>query len=439
MLGIKVVPLMYKIVMEAERDAIKKINENKKMNTLPKSYDIVLMSVEKIDLARLQQVSKENGNQPVLVKHGDQISIYGESPGGQEWKITSLDATTLEGITFPATPKAQEVTDKMLQEITSKNGHPTPEEVLFYRKVRENIVKKVEEDQKKKIDTYALCDTIETYQSMYMHAEVLGSNTPAGNVYQSSSLVEPISLEEQGGKKGVFRCSGIYTEEELTIYLSTLRNLFMEENFPHPISIQLSGEGHAITIGFDKKTEQWIYIDANKSFQYISDNEKMSATILKGLSSKNPANNLIGIASRMYIAAYNKEKENNIDLIKPFITKLNNNPNWKEIHAVSKETINRKDMHGGSLFGLAVKNGEPKKAKTIYKLTKNNPNKKRDKKGIALAKKHEKKFFPLELDSRQQEKKRFDKFKNFIPSFFKKIVTSKDKKNGSIRVCVGKK
>jgi len=415
---------MYKIVMAAKREAIKEINENKQMNTLPTSYNIVLMSVEKIDLVHLQQISKENGNQPVVIKHGDQISIYGESPGGQEWKITPLDATAFEGVQFSTLPKVQEVDEKILQEIQSKNGHPSPEDAFFYQKVRENIVKKVEMDQKKNMEIHALCDTVETYQSLYMHKDVLGSNTPVGqNVFLSSSLVEPIDLEQQGGKKGAFRCSGIYSEKELTKYLSSLRELFMKEQFPHPVSIQLSSK-HAITISFDIKTDQWIYIDANRS-QYITDNEKMSATILQGLSPTNSASNLIGIKSKMYIAAYNNKKEDNIALIKPFITELSNNQNWKEVHVISKETLNRKDIHGESLLTLAIKNGETKKAKAISKLTNANAQL------IAQVKKEEKKFIPLALDPYKldsiQEKKRFYNVKNAIHNFFKSASNIKNK------------
>ncbi|RDI45178.1 hypothetical protein [Aquicella lusitana] len=95
-------------------------------DTKREEYDFVLMSAKAINLNDLRIISEKNSNKPILIRHGDQVSLYGFS--GQTWKTTELDRKLFEGVKFPeenstSVLQSREVTKEIRQEVTAKKGH----------------------------------------------------------------------------------------------------------------------------------------------------------------------------------------------------------------------------------------------------------------------------------------------------------------------------
>lgn len=96
-----------------------------------------------IELERLQAISKEEGETPILIKHGNKIYLYGHP--GKEWALTELNNTLFENFPFKDCGYYQTIylatgnnipehhvalTEAMRQEI--KKGHLLPDFQLTY-------------------------------------------------------------------------------------------------------------------------------------------------------------------------------------------------------------------------------------------------------------------------------------------------------------------
>lgn len=100
---------------------------------VPELKSLILMSVKEVNLAHLRKISKDNHNNPILIKQGDKIFLYGFSE--LEWKITDLDKKLFESIKFPAVDnttsilEARDITQAMRDEIISKKAHNPIEQI----------------------------------------------------------------------------------------------------------------------------------------------------------------------------------------------------------------------------------------------------------------------------------------------------------------------
>lgn len=110
-----------------------------------KNYNIVLISYDtkaNIDLEKLKIISNTNKNIPILIKQGDQISIYGYVDSLDKWERVTLDSVPFQELDFQSktsetmiivnnetTPEAKVVagnkiiTPEMYKEISSKQVH----------------------------------------------------------------------------------------------------------------------------------------------------------------------------------------------------------------------------------------------------------------------------------------------------------------------------
>lgn len=99
----------------------------------PYGYDIVLLSIDPnqtLNINELNNITKENNGKPILIKQGNQISIYGFTKG--EWKLTQLDHSVFNKFTFPENVNETrlvteaDVTYEIYNEIAKKNAYTPP-------------------------------------------------------------------------------------------------------------------------------------------------------------------------------------------------------------------------------------------------------------------------------------------------------------------------
>lgn len=288
-------------------------------------------------------------------------------------------------------------------EAVKENGNTTKS---IADKVKEKIqshvaasikVVKTNEEENNIYDLLALCDKVAIYQNLNEHTDLIDPDKKddlaisLNSPYLSGTIAQSIELENQGGKINVARSSGIYTLDELTEYLHSLRNMFEstidDKPFPHPISITLRtitsrGTGHSIELGFDCDQHKWIYIDPNRPPCYITEDKQLAEKIfherLPGLGLEH--RKFIPFAAIMYTTRYDENKNKKDEQMKPFIAAWENSPEYIKLHTPTEEKAAREDS-GHTWADVAAKAGQVTLTQSLVSHT--NPLQKREKINLA--------------------------------------------------------
>lgn len=133
-------------------------------------------------------------------------------------------------------------------------------------------------DSEMRTGIFALFDGIQVLQETYKYKYLLPKISTDRRDVPALSLVETLTLENLGGVKSITSFSGVYTlssdneRNELTIYFQSLRAAIHEYYTANPLRVlpnmvlKLSNINHAITIGYNPNSNQWICADATIRF-----------------------------------------------------------------------------------------------------------------------------------------------------------------------------
>jgi hypothetical protein len=102
-----------------------------------------------------------------------------------------------------------------------------------------------------------------------------------------STLLSSEKIKALGGEKEVSKFSGLYTKEELHLYISGIKKILEKSDLKHPIAFTCCGSAHAITFGYDPILKEWFFIDANKlSNERLSQKDSLTDKIFSSLANK---------------------------------------------------------------------------------------------------------------------------------------------------------
>lgn len=169
--------------------------------------------------------------------------------------------------------------------------------------------------------------------------------------HQKSSATLPLtlskSIEEQGGITQLTRFSGMYNENDLNIYFHTLAKTLAGTNAS--IAFELSSSDHTITVGYDSKNSNWVFIDANQLPAKENLDRKELASLVKNTFSKN---NYCTFATTIY--SKNSEKK----LINQYLAAWQSHPFMQRIHTVTEEKAKTFDSDWVNWLYIASHSGD---------------------------------------------------------------------------------
>lgn len=178
----------------------------------------------------------------------------------------------------------------------------------------------------------------------------------------SSQLASSTKLDQLGGRAKVDSFSGIYSQNEIEVYLESLRKTLEEGQppFTAPFAMLLRNANHAITIIYDDK--KWIFIDPNHlPSRIIDSNKKAASKILKAFFATNDNKN-VAFMSEIFAAKKYSEKA------ETYIKTWKTTPAMVDMHSVAPEKVKLVDSQGGTWLGSALLLGDLETVKTIFSL-----------------------------------------------------------------------
>jgi Ankyrin repeats (3 copies) len=209
--------------------------------------------------------------------------------------------------------------------------------------------------KKEALEFKAFFDGVYLYQYPEQVAELYGhKKMRRQDVENTLPFTLPTSLKEKGITK-VASCSGSYTINELANYFKNL-HLALKKDNDRLLSLILHSAYHVINVSFDSEKKKWILIDPN-----VLPSRKREAKSYQGIAT------LVGEA---FTAPVDWRSNNNAVFFHTeifckapsttiaAITSLKEDEEWKNLHTITPERIERKDAQGVNLLYLATYNGE---------------------------------------------------------------------------------
>ncbi len=192
-------------------------------------------------------------------------------------------------------------------------------------------------------------------QEAYLHPEIYTEHEHplTQDAERALALVASISIAKQGK---IF--SGCYKADELETYCQTLREQIQKSALPFSL-ILISGR-HAISLGYDRETDEWLLVDPYKSpTERIKENDHLAKQMLIAFSANDTA-----IFST---ACYTPLKD--VDAGQTFLNEWLSNVAMQAIHTVTQEkAAEREDSHQATWLYVAAQCGEIGTAEALLQL-----------------------------------------------------------------------
>ncbi|MBI2786650.1 MAG: hypothetical protein HYX60_10295 [Legionella longbeachae] len=212
----------------------------------------------------------------------------------------------------------------------------------------------------KMLDIPNFFEGIEIHQQSRSYPELFEKFPQPQLAVESFPIVSPVNLDENP-IVNVNHFSGVYTRNDLNDYFQTLRQALKENKCDFPIALELSCNGHSITLGYDPLLDQWIFMDANKDkICHIYDNDILINKLIRHLTFKeeNKAEHFI-LASNIYITTEDCKQ------LKEILHKWQNTQNWQNMHMPTKDKTTIINEKSSDWFQIACENGDLATAKKI--------------------------------------------------------------------------
>jgi len=181
------------------------------------------------------------------------------------------------------------------------------------------------------------------------------------------ALLMPKELEDMGGIAISEKFSGSYTQSELTAYFASLKNSLSQSQppFTDRVSLLLSVADHAITVGYEPRTDTWSLINANQLPRKISYMPKQIAEdVMEAFGCKNQ----VTLATQVGVL---ESKDNNF---KPCLASWQKSPEWQAIHKPTAEKINQRDDRQTTWLYCAANEGLTETVTRLLEIEKVDPN-----------------------------------------------------------------
>lgn len=207
------------------------------------------------------------------------------------------------------------------------------------------------EDIQTLTDIRAFCDGVELYYAPRRYPKLFEfKNAPTTqNIRLTSPLVSSIAIQEEQGLYQADSFVGMYTQLELAALFQALKEEILVNN-AIPVALEMENSNHAIAIGYDSISNEWIFIDVNSLPPFrINREEDLARYISAAFDS---VSGYIGISAKIYSTFDNKHTMDGI------IRVWQQKDAWHNAHTLTSDKINKKaDRAGTALLYLAAQQG----------------------------------------------------------------------------------
>jgi hypothetical protein len=133
----------------------------------------------------------------------------------------------------------------------------------------EDFLQKMSTEKQMFLEYRPFLDNVELLQEIDWHPELFKQTSPIEFQYPSAAhaLLMTPELESLGGFSKEIRFSGAFLQDEtenkneLSVLFNLLHDYFKRLSFP--ATLQLTANGHAISVTYDPKLSEWILVDIN--------------------------------------------------------------------------------------------------------------------------------------------------------------------------------
>lgn len=211
------------------------------------------------------------------------------------------------------------------------------------------------------IDIHAFFNGIETYFQQEAYEDLAPKHEHVNAQLPDMGLrfATPLKLDDQklDDQQAITLCdnfSGNYSKETLTRYFESLQQQFV--NADVSVGLVFNAARHAISVGYDKNTQQWMFRDSNKSpaeMISLEDAKLLAHRVTEAFGAEGEDDRVV-FATTVFAATTHKNTvKNSIDAWKKTQT-------YQEIHNASDETqIETEDaLWGANWLYIAARSGD---------------------------------------------------------------------------------
>ncbi|MCH9756097.1 MAG: ankyrin repeat domain-containing protein [Gammaproteobacteria bacterium] len=118
-------------------------------------------------------------------------------------------------------------------------------------------------DDLEHLEIRAFYDSLILYQEPYLQRDIFNNSFDQNNMTEVSQLASSEEIQKQGGLSTLYTQASVYTEKELTDYLTTLKNIILNDNIKleHNLGMILSNRKHTIALFYQVDTKQWVFMN----------------------------------------------------------------------------------------------------------------------------------------------------------------------------------
>ena len=209
-----------------------------------------------------------------------------------------------------------------------------------YKEQGGDLQEKIQKDKvhlEKDHDLMAFLDGIELYHQMHLYSNLSMGKMPTANAFVAKNLKKinamglSSKIQSEGGIISLGKITGFYTPNELIKYFELLKPLFMKEK---TLVLSLDCIDHRIEIGYDKKEDSWILVDAlDLTKRKLKKNEDIANAVYESLLDPNQTSKYRAIVT--HIQATRKDSK----ALKKEIEILQSTKEFYAIHSLSPEKL----------------------------------------------------------------------------------------------------
>lgn len=186
-------------------------------------------------------------------------------------------------------------------------------------------------------------------------------------------LINTVKLKKEERISVVDQFSGIYSLDDLIEYVESLEEIL--EQFPYPVAFALGSTNHSISIGYDVDVENpekkaWTLINAYHQRSLVFSKEsacELAHEIMSAffIPTEFHHQSLAGFGSVTFLTHVYVAKNNEELFVKSFLEKWHTSNSYNNIHAVTKQKAELRDLNQGVWIQFAIELGDVEKVKEL--------------------------------------------------------------------------
>lgn len=236
----------------------------------------------------------------------------------------------------------------VLNQIESKDAGLDPAVKV---KISEQVTAHLSPEEQEFLQIPAFFDGVQLLARPYLYPELFEEKLLSWqNAEKVFPLIQSKKMAKFGNITAVSIHSGAYTSDELVTYFSMIReSLKKEPVFQLPFAMTINDAKHVITIGYNFKFNNWIFIDANQlPIKYFATSEELSTYLKAAFTCKEMST---------FTSTFYTTKPHN-ETLKNKLNTLKDTQEWKTMHTVTAKKSSFKDPLGATWLTCAAMMGD---------------------------------------------------------------------------------